>query len=85
MPRNTVYVGRGTMWGNYAAEAAGIKDRARAVVKFRQWVDEVASWAWKGRAAIDLRGKNLACWCPLDQPCHADVLIELANPQSPHE
>jgi hypothetical protein len=19
-----------------------------------------------------LRGKNLACWCPLDQPCHAD-------------
>lgn len=27
----------------------------------------------------DLRGKNLACWCPLDGPCHADVLIELAN------
>lgn len=28
---------------------------------------------------IELRGKNLACWCPLDQPCHADVLLELAN------
>lgn len=28
-----------------------------------------------------LRGKNLACWCPLDQPCHADVLLELANRQ----
>jgi hypothetical protein len=27
----------------------------------------------------DLRGKDLACWCPLDQPCHADVLLELAN------
>lgn len=26
-----------------------------------------------------LKGKNLACWCPLDQPCHADVLLELAN------
>jgi hypothetical protein len=26
-----------------------------------------------------LRGKNLACWCPLNQPCHADVLLELAN------
>lgn len=24
-------------------------------------------------------GKNLACYCPLDQPCHADVLLELAN------
>ena len=26
-----------------------------------------------------LRGKNLACFCPLDQPCHADVLLKLAN------
>lgn len=26
-----------------------------------------------------LRGKNLACWCALDQPCHADVLLEVAN------
>jgi hypothetical protein len=28
----------------------------------------------------ELAGKNLACFCPLDQPCHADVLLELANP-----
>ena len=27
----------------------------------------------------ELRGKNLACFCRLDQPCHADVLLELAN------
>jgi len=27
----------------------------------------------------ELRGHDLACWCPLDQPCHADVLLELAN------
>lgn len=26
-----------------------------------------------------LRGHNLACWCPLDQPCHADVLLRVAN------
>lgn len=26
-----------------------------------------------------LRGKNLACWCALSAPCHADVLLELAN------
>jgi hypothetical protein len=32
------------------------------------------------RAALDeLRGKNLACWCKPGAPCHADVLIELAN------
>lgn len=26
-----------------------------------------------------LRGRDLACWCPLDQPCHADVLLRMAN------
>ena len=31
------------------------------------------------RAAKELRGKDLACWCPLDQPCHADILLRLAN------
>lgn len=27
-----------------------------------------------------LRGKNLACWCKPGHPCHADVLLQLANP-----
>jgi hypothetical protein len=39
-------------------------------------------WAWREWACEhlhELQGKNLACWCPLDQPCHADVLLELAN------
>jgi hypothetical protein len=30
---------------------------------------------------IDLRGKNLACWCALDVPCHADILLKAANPK----
>ena len=29
----------------------------------------------------ELRGKDLACWCSPDSPCHGDVLIELANRQ----
>jgi hypothetical protein len=79
MPPNTIYVGRPTMWGNFVAKACCIEDRAEAVAAYRGWIDEVASDSWKGRARIDLRGKNLACWCRLDQPCHADVLLELAN------
>ena len=27
----------------------------------------------------ELRGHDLMCWCPLDQPCHADVLLSIAN------
>lgn len=32
-----------------------------------------------GLDPTELRGHDLACWCPLDSPCHADVLLELAN------
>jgi hypothetical protein len=27
----------------------------------------------------ELKGANLSCWCPLDKPCHADILLKLAN------
>lgn len=84
MPLNAVYVGRPTMWGNFAAHVCCITDHAQAKEAFRRWVDEVASWAWKSRVKADLQGKDLACWCRLDQPCHADVLLDLANaPPSP--
>ena len=58
-----------------------------AQVSERRW-DEINEIIRSGGATnmaeaapILLRGKNLACWCPLDQPCHADVLLELANPE----
>jgi len=28
---------------------------------------------------FDLKGKNLSCWCKIGEPCHADVLLEIAN------
>lgn len=31
------------------------------------------------RVKRELRDKDLACWCPLDQPCHADMLLRLAS------
>ena len=37
------------------------------------------------RSFSELLGKNLACWCPTDQPCHADVLLELANLSRPDD
>ena len=37
-------------------------------------------WDWMDANLHTLRGHDLACWCPLDGgPCHADVLLELAN------
>jgi hypothetical protein len=63
---------------------------ARCVEAFRVWLGPLWRNNWQGpeseaaRGAIldniaSLRGKNLACWCRLGSPCHADVLLELAN------
>jgi hypothetical protein len=62
------------IWFKTKAEAAG-----RAVAMFRLRVERLAVGAAIRDCLPELRGKNLACWCPLDQPCHADVLLELAN------
>lgn len=32
-----------------------------------------------GQVRADLAGKDLMCWCPPGQPCHADVLLLIAN------
>lgn len=48
----------------------------RAVELYRAMLDE--QLAYRPDYLASLRGKDLVCWCPLDQPCHADVLLELA-------
>lgn len=74
-----VKVDRTTMWGNHVAAAFGATGNDEAVSLFKTWLEFTASWAWKGRAQIDLRGRNLACWCKADDACHADTLIDFAN------
>lgn len=70
-----------------------VRDTMHAVVLFREWAlaairgetlpqENGAAAPTKSEvheALEGLRGKNLMCWCALDQPCHADVLLELAN------
>ncbi|MFB6392588.1 DUF4326 domain-containing protein [Polymorphospora sp. 2-325] len=151
MPDNTVYVGRGSKWGNPFAYRTH-----KALARYPGGDDPTATWEYEGRISGDgarhdmhhadgritvhhvrymtraeiveiyrhallgtdtpsmqaafpngrgrwfgrwvgkdgdrrreyvtvedvrreLAGKHLACWCPLDQPCHADVLLEVAN------
>jgi hypothetical protein len=81
MPPNTAYVGRPTVWGNPFVVGAdmiggGKLTAEKAVALYRQYAVE----AFNNRdLRACLRGKNLACWCELGEPCHADVLLELAN------
>lgn len=76
MPPNTVYVGRPTKWGNPINRIYS-KD---PIKNYREHILFTLKYCKYDLA--ELRGKNLACWCPLDQPCHADVLLELANKEA---
>jgi len=76
MPPHTVKVTRPGRWGN-PFRAAGAYMAAQAVADYKA---QLLSDPRKADEAIThLRGKNLACWCALDQPCHADVLLKVAN------
>lgn len=86
MPEGAVYVGRGSRWGN----PFRVGDRCRrtlGIIGPDTAVERFTALLVTGRlrrvtetdVRAHLRGKTLVCWCALDQPCHADVLLELAN------
>lgn len=87
MPAGAVYVGRGSKWGNpFKVGSEMCPTRKEAVLAYECLIlsrfVHLSKPPVQGEAAIraELHGKDLACWCPLDQPCHADVLIRIANP-----
>lgn len=68
---------------SHGCEHHAVVDRAEgiAVAVARHKADCLRSIRFYGSATalLQLRGKNLACWCRLGAPCHADVLLQLAN------
>lgn len=86
MPAGAVYVGRPTKWGNPYRIGHYPLTAQRAVDLYRRWLAGEQTGARRPPSAefleairTELRGRDLVCWCPLDRPCHADVLLELAN------
>ena len=89
MPPNTVRVARPSKWGN--PFVIGIHGDAQTCVKLYQ--EKLLRYSHKHGSMVDfltdchtieeirreLGGKNLACYCPLHSPCHADVLLKIAN------
>lgn len=83
-PADAVYVGRPTMWGNRWQIGTWSNTLGRKVETIAEAVDLYRRLMWTEphhHAWIreNLRGRTLMCWCALDQPCHADVLLEIAN------
>lgn len=61
---------------------SGLENRGSHTGSFVIELDGMAGYPRRNKLVKrlpELRGKNLACWCALDRPCHADVLLALAN------
>jgi hypothetical protein len=90
MPDNTVKVDRSTKWGN-----PFVPGKENPVIAGRVVEDRRHAWSlYLGFAPLnvtlvaaaraELKGKNLACWCPApgayeDDCCHASELLKIAN------
>ena len=86
MPANTLKVDRTTRWGN-PFTIAECGSAAVAVAQHGRWMrGEIAAPGGVEPPSRDvlrtaLGGRNLACWCAPNGPCHADLLLLLANPR----
>ena len=90
MPPNTVKVSRPSRWGNplkigddisYWTEGCTSATAADAVDMYARlmYAHQAADGEKFEAFLAPLRGKNLACWCKIGSPCHADILLKLAN------
>ena len=90
LPPNAVLVTRPYRWGNPFVIRADLEPGSKikgsryiavptAEEAVRRFRDDTMTPAKREEARQKLRGKDLACRCELDAPCHADVLLEIAN------
>ena len=91
-PDGVIYCGRPSKWGNPFRVGKNCVTAQRAIDLFTVKIRLPGAPLFYGlfnehfdriRADIEeLRGHDLGCWCPLDQPCHADILLKLANKET---
>ena len=83
LPHGALSVARPNRYGNPFIVAkptnGGNISRDQAVAMFREALFDGRLQFTVAEVRRELRGRSLACWCSLEQPCHADVLLEVAN------
>lgn len=79
-PEGAIVVARPSKWENPFKVGVAGKTAGWCVHTFREWLLGTREGQYLAdEAKKELRGKSLCCWCRLGQPCHADVLLEIAN------
>jgi len=87
MPKGAVYCGRPSRYGNPFVVGKPhrlnggrvVKDAAEAVELYELHTGPMGNYEFDSEDLARLRGKDLVCWCGLDDPCHVDVILKAAN------
>lgn len=82
MPPNTVSVTRPGRWGNpfkVGDDMPGLPGAEMDAIDAVHCFELFISASTVAEARKELRGKDLACWCKVGDPCHGDVLLKIAN------
>lgn len=80
MPENTIYVGRGSIFGNpFKVGEYRLNTVQDVVDAYQKMLVDGFLEVTVAQVQRRLRGKDLACWCKPGEPCHGDVLLEIAN------
>jgi hypothetical protein len=67
-------------WGNpFKTQEHTVEEHARVVAEYRRWIMAPERASFRQQVRQELRGHDLACTGRLDWPCHANVLLEVAN------
>ena len=77
-PAGAVVVARPSRWGNPFVIGPG-RTREDAVAAYARALLAGELGITVADVRRELAGRDLACWCPLDVPCHADVLLRVAR------
>jgi hypothetical protein len=91
IPANTVKVDRSTRWGNpFPANEHGQDGCVELFERFlaagdRMYVKDshIVTYPCDEEIRRQLGGKDVACWCGLEERCHGDVLMAIANRPAP--
>lgn len=75
-----VHSGSGAGVGTFATAADA---RRYAADAYRVWLHQPEQTEQRRLFRALLAGRDLMCWCPEGDPCHADVLLELSNQETP--
>lgn len=78
LPENTIYIGRGSKWGNPYSHMSNTKAEFKVQTR-EEAIENYRSYLISNKGLMDslheLKDKNLLCYCSPRQ-CHGDILLE---------